>query len=134
MSDFTDSLNQPLVAVQNNLPASQIAVSMAFLKFCQNFGGSLWLSFAETVFGIGLGNALPKYAPGVSVDEISSIGVSGIRSMTPQASVEGVIIAYIIAIQHVFYIVAGTATAAFIFSWALGWKSVKKVKDAPFRA
>lgn len=102
---------------------------MAFLSFCQNFGGSLFLSFAETAFSVGLGNALPKYAPGVPADKISSIGVSGIRTMVPQFSVEGVITAYAIAIHHVFYIAAGTATVASIFSWGLGWKSVKKVKD-----
>lgn len=102
---------------------------MAFLQFCQNFGGSLWLSVAETAFNTRLGTALPRYAPGVSAQEVASVGVSGIRSMIPQASVEGVIMAYNTAIQHVFYIVAGTATAAFILSWGLGWKSVKKAKD-----
>lgn len=103
-----------------------MAVSMAFVQFCQNFGGSLWLSLAETVFDTGLQNALPKYAPGISAEEVEAIGVSGIRSLIPPASVEGVIMAYNAAYQHVFYMVAATATAAFVFSWGLGWKSVKK--------
>ncbi|EED24622.1 efflux pump antibiotic resistance protein, putative [Talaromyces stipitatus ATCC 10500] len=125
VSDITDTLGQPLVAVQNNLPASQIAVSMAFLKFCQNFGGSLMLSLLQNGF---------RYAPGVFADTVSSIGVSGIRTMIPQASVKGVIMAYVIAVQEVFYIVAGTAAAALVFSWELGWKSVQKAKNRPSKA
>lgn len=46
--------------------------------------------------------------------------------MIPPSSLEGVIIAYNNAVQQVFYMVAGTAAAAFVFSWGLGWKSVKK--------
>ncbi|RAL09040.1 MFS general substrate transporter [Aspergillus homomorphus CBS 101889] len=119
-------MDWPLIAVQTNLPPSKIAVSMAFLYFCQNFGGALWLSFASTVFNTGLANLLPIYAPNVSVSEVTSAGVSGMRSVIPHSSLVGVGIAYNDAIQHVFYMVAGTAGAAFIFSWGLGWKSVQK--------
>ncbi|KAJ5536558.1 MFS general substrate transporter [Penicillium frequentans] len=120
------ALQMPLIAVQNNVPPSKIAVSVAFLYFCQTFGGALWLSFASTVFNAGLANLLPIYAPDVSFVEVTSAGVSGIRSVILHSSLEGVIMAYNDAVQHVFYMVAGTATAAFVFSWGLGWKSVKK--------
>lgn len=99
---------------------------MAFLYFCQNFGGALWLSFASTVFNTGLANLLPIYAPDVSVSEVTSAGVSGMRSVIPHSSLNGVVLAYNDAIQHVFYMVAGTAGAAFVFSRGLGWKSVQK--------
>ncbi|KAJ6036251.1 hypothetical protein N7540_000530 [Penicillium herquei] len=124
------SIQMPLVAVQNNVPISQIAVSMAFLKFCQNFGGSLLLSFAETAFDIGLDHALPKYAPGVSAATVSSAGVSRIRTMTPQDKVTGVNMAYVVGIQEVFYIVVGTTAVALVFGCGLGWKSVKKAKNS----
>ncbi|KAJ5726256.1 MFS general substrate transporter [Penicillium malachiteum] len=120
------ALQNPLIAVQNNLPPSKIAISMAFLYSCQTFGGALWLSFASTLFNNGLTSLLPTYAPGVSASTVISAGVSGIRSVVPEASVDGVIMAYSKAVQHVFYMVSGTATAAFIFSWGLGWKSVKQ--------
>lgn len=119
-----------MIAVQNTLPVSQMAVSMAFVQFCQNFGGTLWLSFGETAFSAGLRSALTRYAPDVSVEEASSVGVSGIRTMIPQASVEGVIMAYNTGVQHVFYIVAATAAAAFVSCWGLGWKSVRKARAA----
>ncbi|KAJ5201641.1 MFS general substrate transporter [Penicillium cinerascens] len=123
------ALQNPLIAVQNNLPPSKIPVSMAFLYFCQTFGGTLWLSFASTLFNTGLTNLLPIYAPDVSVAKVMSAGVSGIRSVAPHSSVDSVVMAYNNAVQHVFYMVSGTATAAFIFSWGLGWKSVKKRTD-----
>ncbi|KAJ5714091.1 uncharacterized protein N7483_011272 [Penicillium malachiteum] len=124
------SIQMPLVAVQTNVPVSQIAVSMAFLKFCQNFGGSLLLSFAETAFDIGLDHALPKYAPGVSAATVSSAGVSGIRTIIPQDKVTGVIMAYMVGVKEVFYVVAGTTAVAVVFGCGLGWKSVKKAKNS----
>lgn len=101
---------------------------MAIAYFCQNFGGALWISFAETVLNTGLQNSLPKYAPGVSAAQVISAGVSGIRSSVsiPRASVQGVVMAYNNSVQHVFYMVSGTAAAAFVLSWGLGWGSVKK--------
>ncbi|KAJ5649756.1 uncharacterized protein N7484_003479 [Penicillium longicatenatum] len=110
------AVQMPLIAVQNNIPPSKIAT----------FGGALWLSFTSTVFNTGLANLLPIYAPDVPVAEVTSAGVSRMRSVIPHSSLEGVVLAYNDAVQHVFYMVAGTATAAFIFSWGLGWKSVKK--------
>ncbi|KAJ5672711.1 MFS general substrate transporter [Penicillium longicatenatum] len=110
------AVQMPLIAVQNNIPPSKIAT----------FGGALWLSFASTVFNTGLENLLPIYAPDIPVAEVTSAGVSRMRSVIPHSSLEGVVLAYNDAVQHVFYMVAGTATAAFIFSWGLGWKSVKK--------
>lgn len=101
---------------------------MAIVYFFQNFGGALWMSFAETVFDSGLQESLPHYAPGVSVAQVISAGVSGIRSSAsiPHASVQGVIMSYNTSVQHVFYMVSGTASAAFILSWGLGWGSVKE--------
>lgn len=119
---------QPLVAVQNSLPQSQIAVSMALLIFFQTIGGSLWLSFAETTFNSGLQNALTKYAPDISPEEVASAGASGIRLLIPEANVEGVIMSYNEAIQHVFWLAAGVGAIGFFFSLGLGWKSVKKPK------
>ena len=85
------------------------------------------MSFAETVLETGLQDSLPHYAPGVSVAQVMSAGVSGIRSISiPHASVQGVIMSYNSSVQHVFYMVSGTASAAFVLSWGLGWGSVKE--------
>ncbi|KAJ5691284.1 hypothetical protein N7488_012019 [Penicillium malachiteum] len=122
------SSQMPLVAVQKNVPVSQIAVSMAFLKFCQSFGGSLLLSFADTAFGIGLDHALPKYAPGVSAATVSSAGVSGIRTMIPQGKVEGVIMSYVAAIQGFNMEKQGTTKAHRFLKF--GRKADKELKKA----
>lgn len=122
------SWNQPFIAVQNNLPALQIAINMAFLGFCRKFGGALLLSFAEIAFNSGLKNESPIYALGLSLAQVTAAGVSGIRSIVSQTSVAVVISAYVIAIKDAFYLVAGTAVAAPIFSARLGWKNVRKLE------
>lgn len=43
----------------------------------------------------------------------------------PPASVQGVVLSYNSGVQHVFYMVSGTAAAAFVLSWGLGWGSVE---------
>lgn len=94
---------------------------MPLLKFIALFG--LHFSPASNEKAI-------LYAPTVSVAQVSAAGVSGIRTMLlPQGSiVEGVIMAYSVAVQHVFFIVAATATVAFVCSWGLGWQSVRKAE------
>lgn len=48
---------------------------------------------------------------------------------------EGMIEAYSVAMQHVFHIVAATASVSFVCSWGLRWKSVwKSVEEAKFGA
>ncbi|KAJ5712523.1 MFS general substrate transporter [Penicillium malachiteum] len=93
-----------LITVQNNLAPSKIAVSMAFLYFCQTFGGALWLSFASTLFNNGLTKLLPIYAPDVSVAKVISAGVSGIRYVVPHSSVDGVVLAYNDAVHDESYL------------------------------
>jgi hypothetical protein len=54
--------------------------------------------------------------------------------MPQGSSVEGVIMAYSVAVQHFSYIVAATASVAFVCSWGLGWKSVKKAEPVDSEA
>jgi hypothetical protein len=101
---------------------------MALIIFCQAFGGSIWLAVSQTTLSSSLASALPKYAPGISAKVVAAAGATGFRSVIPKESIDGVIMAYNVAISHVFYIAVGAAVGAFIVSWGLGWKSVKKAK------
>jgi len=118
-----------MVAVQNVLPQNQIAVSMALLIFFQTFGGALWLSLASTTFNSGLKGALIKYAPEVNAEMVLKAGATGFRALVlPQGSIDGLIKAFSVAVNQVFYLGAGAAVASFVFSMGLGWKSIKKAK------
>ncbi|KUJ06981.1 MFS general substrate transporter [Mollisia scopiformis] len=121
-------MQTPLVAVQNSIKKEQTSTAMAILVFTQTFGGSLFLSFADTDLTTNLKDGLKKFAPGVDVEAVLKAGATGFRSVVPAASVEGVILAYDHAINYVFYITIGTSIATFFLAWGMGWKSVKKAK------
>jgi len=101
---------------------------MSLVAFCQTLGGALFLSFAQTGFNTGLGEALHQYAPEVSAAEVAAIGATQFRHLLPKESIPGVIKSYNQSINHVFYIAAGAAVASFVVAWGIGWKSIKKPK------
>ena len=103
---------------------------MAVLIFCQTFGGSLFLAISQTAFINSLGTALHTFAPTIDVNTLLVAGASAIRQVVPSESLHGILLAYNRALNHVFYIAAGTAVATFVFCWGMGWKNVKKVKNA----
>ena len=53
-----------MIVLQNILPSPMIAVAMAILIFRQNFGGTLFLAFAQTGVINTLRNLVPRYGLG----------------------------------------------------------------------
>lgn len=119
---------QPMVAVQNHIKHEQNSTAMAILVFSQNFGGALFLSFADVALTTALREGISRYAPTVNISTILSAGASGFRSVIPKSSVHGVVLAYNLAIKREFYIAAALSVATFGLAWGMGWKSVKKAK------
>jgi hypothetical protein len=103
---------------------------LSILIFAQNFGGAVWLAFAQTAFDNSLKKALPQYAQGIPFKDVLAAGASGIRSKLPHDSITGVVLAYNKSLNHVFYLTTGAAFGALIFSCGMGWKKVAK-KAAP---
>lgn len=122
------SLIQPIVAIQNAIHRDQVAVGMSLAIFAQTFGGALFLTFAQTAFSHGLVKALSIYAPEISPETVVNAGATAVRDAVPELSIPGVLLAYSRAISYTFYLAAGAAVVTFVFSWGMGWKSVKKAK------
>jgi hypothetical protein len=98
------------------------------LVFTQNFGGTIFLSFAELVFSHTLATSITQSAPNVSTQDILSWGATGFRQRLSNEDLPGVLTAYNNAIITALYIATGAAVMAFVGSFGLGWKSVKKAK------
>jgi hypothetical protein len=120
--------SKPILAVQNNVKPVEIPVAMSLIVFFQSMGAALFISLAQTTFSNGLINALPGFAPGIDVPAVISAGASGFRAAVPSALLEGVLLAYNQAVNHVFYLVTGVVLGGFISCWGMGWKSLKKPK------
>ncbi|RDL38696.1 Uncharacterized protein BP5553_03036 [Venustampulla echinocandica] len=121
-------LQMPILAIQSNLKPQEIPVGMGLGIFCQSIGGALFLSFAQTIFSTSLVDALPDFAPEVDAQAVINAGAAGARDIVSKALLPGVLLAYNQAVSHVFYLAAGASAVAFVFSWGMGWKSVKKAK------
>ena len=119
---------QPIVAVQNALPAEMVSIGTALVVFAQSFGGALFLATGETDFASSLVKALPRHAPNVSAQTVLVAGATAFRDIVPKQELAGVVQAYNDAIVNTFYLATGGAAAVFFFAWGMGWKSVKKAK------
>lgn len=124
-----------MVAIQNALRPDQIPVSIAFLIFAQSFTGAISVVIATTIFTQSLTTGLGKYAPSVSAQDALAAGggAQAIRALVPEGSneLDGVLRAYSNSVDHVFYLLVGFAILSFTFSWGMGWKDIRKKKDAP---
>ncbi|KAG0650485.1 Efflux pump mlcE [Hyphodiscus hymeniophilus] len=120
---------QPIIAVQNTLPFTQIPDAMALLMFAQAFGGALMLSFSDTIFTNSLKNLIPKYAPSVNPQTVIDAGATGFRSFIKGEELKGVLVAYAKSVDRVFYLTAGAAVGCFAFGWFMGWKDVRSKKE-----
>lgn len=117
-----------MVAIQSALPRGKIPVGMSLVIFCQTLGGSLFLSFAQTVFSNGLVITLATSAPNVDPQAVINAGASGIRGAVALAQLPGVLFPYNKATNEDFYLAAGASSVTFLAAWGMGWKSIKKAK------
>ncbi|OTB10378.1 hypothetical protein K445DRAFT_70393 [Daldinia sp. EC12] len=122
-------MQMPILAVQNTLPPAQISVAMALLMFSQNFGGALFLSFAETIFSNSLKTLIPRYAPSVNPEIIINAGATGFRTIISPAQLANVLVAYSKSVDRIFYMTAGMGVVCFVFLWGIGWKDIRKKKE-----
>ena len=101
---------------------------MSLVAFSYTFGGSLFLTIAQTIFSPSLVDGLKKYAPTVNAEAVITAGATAIQQVVKPEEVLGVLEAYSLAINRNFYLAAGASAGAFLFSWGMGWHSVKKEK------
>lgn len=64
----------------------------------------------------------------MNAEVVVNAGATAVRSVVSLADLPGVLQAYMSAIDKVFYLSTGAAGGVFLFSWGMGWKSIKKAK------
>lgn len=102
---------------------------MAILIFCQNFGGAVFLAFAETIFSSGLKSLIVQYVPGVNGKAVIAAGATGWRSILSEDQVSGMLKVYSESITHVFYLTIGTSVAMMLCACGTGWVDISKKPD-----
>ncbi|KIM93854.1 hypothetical protein OIDMADRAFT_45984 [Oidiodendron maius Zn] len=122
------TLQQPIIAVQQNLESSKISVGTAMVVFCQFFSGALFLALAETDLSSTLKLALVQYAPGVNATLVFDAGATGVREAVTSDQLPGMLVAYNRAIRNTFYIGAAASAFAVLASAGMGFKNTRTLK------
>jgi hypothetical protein len=116
-----------MIVVQANTPREFVPSAMAFLTFCQTFGGAVFLAVANTIFNNSLKDGLDKI-PNLDSEEIIRAGAFGIRQAVPADKLEPVLESYAKGVDSVFYLAVAEALLCFVFSCMVGWKDLRKKK------
>jgi hypothetical protein len=95
-------MQQPMTAVQTNVPPELLSVGTALVVFTQFFGGAVFIAFAQTTFTNSLGPALKEFAPNVTAKFVIDTGATNLRNVVPAEVLEGVLMAYSKALTNTF--------------------------------
>ncbi|KAI9844054.1 MAG: hypothetical protein M1838_002345 [Thelocarpon superellum] len=125
------SIQIPFVAVQTVLSSTDMPSGNAIAIFFNTLGGAISISVAQNVFSNTLTQEIPKHTVGVDAGKIISAGATHVREITAASQLNGVLIAYDIAIQKAFILPIAVGGIALICSFFMEWKSVKGKKILP---
>ncbi|KAL4792163.1 major facilitator superfamily domain-containing protein [Aspergillus venezuelensis] len=121
-----------IIAIQNLLPPEKIPVGIAFMIFCQNFAGAVFVVVGEVIFTQELVKEIVKYAPSVSVEAAEAAGASAdsVRALVPEGSPElaGVLMAFSNSVNKVFYLLMALCLLGFVAAFGMGWVDIRKNK------
>jgi hypothetical protein len=117
---------QPLIAVQAALNPEDVPIGMSIVVFVQSLGTAITLAVSDVIFQGSLVSELSKQAPLADAAAIVAAGATSFRNIVNDRDLPGVLMAYSIAIDRVFYLVAGVGGLAVLTSLFLGWVNVRK--------
>ena len=119
-----------LLVVQTVLPLVDVPIGTTCVTFCQQLGGALFVSVAQTAFANGLIDGLKQNAPNLPPALFINSGATSIRGilkdMDAMDQLESVLKAYARGLQNCFYISMACALAALIAACTMQWRSIKK--------
>lgn len=123
-------LQIPLLAIQNHVKPSEVSIGMSTLVFAQTLGAAIVLVIGSSVFSNSLRQEIPINAPDVNLFRVLQAGATGFRKLLENdaSSFDGIILSYTRSLNRVFYVVTAIISLAFLSSWGMGWKDIRKKK------
>ena len=88
------TMQQAITAVQAALPPAMLPIGTAFIMFIQILGGTVFISFGQTIFTNQLKTALAHFAPTVDSGKIFELGATAFRTVVNPSQVHGILLAY----------------------------------------
>ncbi|RBA14580.1 major facilitator superfamily transporter [Fusarium proliferatum] len=121
----------PYTAIPHSCSQQMIPIAMSFMVLGQYIGGSIFLALSNVVFSSSLESLLRVYAPKIDPATVTAAGASAadMRKLIPADQLTGVIKAYSLSIDRVFYLGTGSAAAMFAAAFFTGWIDTRVQKD-----
>ncbi|KAI9754653.1 MAG: hypothetical protein M4579_004616 [Chaenotheca gracillima] len=118
----------PFIAVQVVLNSKDMPTGNAIAIFFNSLGGAISISIAQNIFSNTLTQEIPKLTTGIDPATIIAAGATHVREVTPAAQLDGVLLAYDLAIKKAFILPIVVGGLALVASFFVEWKSVKGKK------
>ncbi|OJJ97023.1 hypothetical protein ASPACDRAFT_81137 [Aspergillus aculeatus ATCC 16872] len=119
------------IAVQTVLQPRDIPVGVSLVFFCQQLGGTIFVSVGENVFDHKLIAGLTHVLDDLDPETIINTGATDLRSIVPTKDLHAVLVEYNTALRWVFIVGTIMAALSALGACALEWKSVKGKQGGP---
>lgn len=121
-------LQAPNIAASTVLSPEDQAFGITVLSFVSFLGGSVFVTVSQTLLANKLVANLAGRIPGINASAIANSGATSVRDLVPADQLPIVLEAYNEAMKSIWYLALGLSCLAFVSSWGLEWKSVKKAE------
>ncbi|KAI1416184.1 efflux pump [Hypoxylon sp. FL1857] len=127
------SMQLAIIAIQAAVGEEQLATGMALVIFAQSLGPAIALVVCNVIFNSSLKSQLQDKAPHTDAAAVIRAGATGFRAIVSRDDLPGVLAAYAVSVDRVFYFVAPVAAACIVVLWGMGWHDLRtkgnKVED-----
>jgi MFS family permease len=113
------------IAVQTVLQPRDIPMGVSLVFFCQQLGGTIFVSVGQNVFNQKLIAGLTSVVDDLDPQTIINTGATNLRHIVPAADLHEVLVQYNDALRWVFIVGTVMSSLSALGSFALEWKSVK---------
>lgn len=118
----------PQVAVQAIFSERDSQIGIAIIQFAQSIGPAVFIAAAQTIFTSRLASNIRRYAPGVSLANLTNQGLTIPKSEADNSEYRGIIFSYDNALTQTFYLSVSLACMSLIGALSMEWRSVKAKK------
>jgi hypothetical protein len=119
-------LQQPNIAAQTVLPASDVSIGFSLLNFTTFLGGTALVTVSQTLLQNQLSQGLVGLIPNFDPRTVTNAGAAALRDMVSADKLQAVLTVYNDSMRAIWYLTLGLSCLIFLASLGLEWKSVKK--------
>lgn len=119
-------MTQSIIAAQTVLSREDIPIGITIITFAQFAGGTIFISICQAILSNTLKTQLSTKIPGLDVARLSNSGATNLANIVSKDDLPVLLAAYNEAIDNVFYCALAASCLAFVASFFVEWKSVKK--------